>query len=39
MDINPRRGVYLQLTSPDYRVAVRENSSHALIWIEDNDRK
>ncbi len=36
--VNPRREVYLNLKSPDYRVDIQENSSRAIVWIEDNDR-
>ncbi len=35
--VNPWRSVYLKVKSNDYRVVVRENYSHAIVWVEDNE--
>ncbi len=37
--VNPWRSVYLKLKSADYRVAVRENYTHAGVWIKDDEGK
>lgn len=36
--INPWRSAYLKITSSDYRVTVPDDYTHAIVWIEDDER-
>ncbi len=36
--VNPWRSAYLKLKSGDYRVAIPDDNTHAVIWIEDDER-
>ncbi len=35
--VNPWRSIHLKVLSANYQVEVAENSTHAVVWVEDNE--